>query len=116
MRTVLNKKYFLDGMLIVFSVLFTLFINKLAENVKISNDKKIALENVKNELQRNAAVLHEWIIIHKDVRNKISNLVEGKNDSLKTELLKFNYLNIGLLTDGRSLVSNNLSKTALGNS
>ena len=44
------KKYFSEGFLIVFSVLFALFINGVSEDLKIKRQKLIALDNIKTEL------------------------------------------------------------------
>ena len=44
------KKYFGEGLLIVFSVLFALFINKTYEDAKINKDKNNALKQIKAEL------------------------------------------------------------------
>jgi hypothetical protein len=111
-NVIFNKKYFLDGLLIMFSVLFALFINKTAENLKLSGDKKVAMENIVKELQQNTLLLEEWITLHVEVRDRIESVISGKDDSLKSKLLKYDHLNIGLLTDGKSLVSAVFSKTA----
>lgn len=106
------KKYLGEGFLIVFSVLFALFINKLAEDQKTSNKKQVALESIEKELDDNATILKEWKEQHTDIRERIGAIIEGKNDSLKNELLKYPYLNLGVLTDGESLIGEILTSTA----
>lgn len=110
--TVFSKRYFLDGLLIVFSVLFALFINKVAENIQIANEKDIAIENIKKEIQRNAEILENWHILHSEIRDRITTVIEGENDSLREALLNYKYLEIGVLTNHQSLIDANLSNTA----
>ncbi len=54
------KKYLADSILIVFSVLFALFINKVYDDHKTEQRKLIALESIQKELTRNNAILTEW--------------------------------------------------------
>ncbi len=112
MKFNINKKYFADGALIVFSVLFALFINKIAENFQTNNKKEIAQENIKYELNENSKILKEWMELHNDVEKKIKEILDGENDSLKNKLLQYKYFNLGLLTEGKSLANSNLTNTA----
>ena len=59
------KKYFLEGSLIVFSVLFALFINKLYSDYQTSQKKEVALESIKKELMRNDSILQNWYYYQK---------------------------------------------------
>lgn len=106
------KKYLLEGALIIFSVLFALFINKLFDDYQINQKKNIALKSIEKELYRNQNILQSWKTKHTAIRNRISGIIEGKNDSLKTELKKYNYLNLGILTDNESLIDAVLTNTA----
>lgn len=106
------KKYLVEGLLIVFSVLFALFINKLFDDYKTTQKKTIAIESIEKELERNSEILDHWKEQHTKIRNRITQIIEGKNDSLKTELLKYEYLNIGILTNNQSLIDNILTNTA----
>ncbi|MCH2084151.1 MAG: hypothetical protein MK226_17270 [Saprospiraceae bacterium] len=106
------KKYLVDGLLIVFSVLFALFINKLAESTKINKQKKIAIESIQKELYRNAGIVNDWYPRHKATMEKINDIVEGRNDSLKNEFLKYQFLNLALLTEDESLMDAFLTNTA----
>ena len=106
------KKYLVDGLLIVFSVLFALFINKLAESTKINKQKKIAIESIQKELYRNAGIVNDWYPRHKATMVRINDVLEGRNDSLKNEFLKYQFLNLALLTEDESLMDAFLTNTA----
>jgi len=106
------KKYFAEGLLIVFSVLFALFINKLFDDYKTNKNKAIAIEGIQKELFRNSEILKNWKEHHTGTRNRISEIIAGKNDSLKAELLKYEYLNMGILTNNQSLIDDILTNTA----
>lgn len=106
------KKYLWDGLLIVFSVLFALFINKTFEAGKTRQKKKIALESIIKELNSNQANLELWKNKHVAIRNTISAVIDGQADSIKAELKKYNYLNLGVLTHNESLIDAVLIKTA----
>ncbi len=106
------KKYLAESLLIVFSVLFALFINKLFDDYKTNEKKTTALESIEKELYRNSVILSDWKEHHIKIRNRITEIVEGRNDSLKTELLKYEFLNIGVLTNNKSLIDDILTNTA----
>jgi len=107
-----RNKYFGEGLLIVFSVLFALFINKMFDDLQIKKKKNIAIDSIAGELYRNEAILKNWKKKHIEVRDRISKMIEGENDSLKTELRKYNFLNMGVLTDNESLFDALLTNTA----
>ncbi len=106
------KKYIGEGFLIVFSVLFALFINKTFEGYKINEKKAIAKESITRELYRNRAILKNWKEKHVEIRDIISSTIRGEADSIKVELQKYNYLNLGVLTDDESLIDAILTRTA----
>ncbi len=106
------KKHFAEGLLIVFSVLFALFINKLYDNYQTWKKKEIAMESIAKELQRNETILKDWEERHARIDENLNQLIEGKKDSLKGEMKKLDYFNIGLLTENRSLVDDVLTSTA----
>lgn len=106
------KNYFAEGLLIVFSVLFALFINKLFDDYKTNKKKTIAIESIQKELYRNSSILGNWKERHIKIRNRITEIVEGRNDSLKAEILKNEFLNLGLLTNNESLIDAILTSTA----
>lgn len=106
------KKYFTEGLLIVFSVLFALLINKLFDDYKTNQKKIIAIESIQKELYRNRSILETWKAHHIEIRNRITSVVAGENDSLKAELKKYEYLNLGVLTNDKSIVDAIITNTA----
>ncbi|QNL20707.1 hypothetical protein HZR84_01665 [Hyphobacterium sp. CCMP332] len=106
------KKYLAEGFLIVFSVLFALFINQLVEDYKTKKRKIIALESIHKELVQNEEILTKWRDKHVEIRNRISSIMSGEMDSLKIELMQYDYLNLGVLTNNESLIDAILTSTA----
>ncbi len=106
------KKYLAEGFLIVFSVLFALFINKMYDDHQTQKKKNIALAGIVQELHRNKAILAAWKSRHEKIRDRISGVIEGRGDSLRAELKQYDYLNLGILTNGESLVDDILTSTA----
>ena len=106
------KKYLAEGFLIVFSVLFALFINKLFDDYKTLQKKEVAIESIKKELNRNALIVKDWKAKHITIRDRIVSINNGKNDSIKSELRKNKYFDLGVLTNQESLIDNTLTKTA----
>ena len=93
------KKYFGEGLLIVFSVLFALFINKAFEHYKTIEKKDIAKESIIKELYQNQSILSKWKDRHIEIRDRISSVINGEADSIKIELRKYEYLKLGILTN-----------------
>ena len=106
------KKYFSDGLLIVFSVLFALFINKTFDKIQTNKKKRVAQESIIKELYRNQAILKNWKQSHIKMRDRITNIIGGKEDSLKMKLAASDYLDLGLLTNNESLIDAFLTNTA----
>ena len=106
------KSFLAEGLLIVFSVLFALLISKLYEDSKIQHKKEIALESIEKELQQNANIIKRWKDRHGVIRDRITDLIEGRNDSLKQAMQKYQYLNLGLLTENEALINSILTNTA----
>ena len=106
------RDYFLEGFLIVFSVLFALFIENYVENVKMQQQKKLALERIKMELKRNSKILSEWISLHQKISDRLAKSSSAENDSLKNALSKYNSFDFGVLSDGQQLVNTVLTNTA----
>ena len=106
------RRYFGEGSLIIFSVLFALFINKGFESYQTHRQKRVALESIRKELYRNQAIMVRWKDKHLAIRDRITDLTNGRNDSLKSELARYDYLNLGLLTDDESLIDAFLTNTA----
>lgn len=106
------RKYFIEAALIIFSVLFALFINKLFDSYKTNKQKEIALESITREIEKNSAILYSWNEHHLKIHNRISNIIEKSDDSLRIELLKNKSFNIGILTENKSVIDAVLTATA----
>ncbi|WP_421889895.1 hypothetical protein [Marinoscillum sp.] len=106
------KKYFADGLLIVFSVLFALLINKLYTDYQTNQKKEFALKSIKQELEQNLTIVQTWKERHSAIRNRLSDLNEGKTDTLKQQLQQYPFFNFGVLTDGQSLINEIMINTA----
>lgn len=106
------KKYIGEGILIVFSVLFALFINRIAENRDLEKRKQTALTSIRQERYRNSGIMQSWRDQHSQIQAKLDSLLAGQKDSLLQLLAQQDYLDLGLLTDQQSLVAAVLSDTA----
>lgn len=106
------KKYIIEAVLIIFSVLFALFINKLFESYKTNNEKKIALESIFKEIERNSEILGNWNEHHVKIHGRITSVIKGTNDSLRMKLLKYPSFNIDVLTENKSFIKEILTNTA----
>lgn len=106
------KKYLAEGFLIVFSVLFALFINKLFDDYKTLQKKEVAMDSIKKELNRNALIVKDWKTRHDIIRDRLVSINNGNNDSIKRELLRNKYFDLGIITNHESLIDNTLTKTA----
>lgn len=106
------KTYIAEGALIIFSVLFALFINKLFDDYKTRQTKEIALESINKEIRRNHSIIEKWKVKHTGVLDRIKSIVDGRNDSIKEELMKNSYLDLFILTNQQSLIDEFLTNTA----
>lgn len=106
------RKYLAEGLLIIFSVLFALFINKLFDDYKTAQKKQVALTGIEKELYRNQAILKRWKENHIEIRDRIRAVIDGNADSLRTELRKYDHLNLAILTNNKSLIDAILVNTA----
>lgn len=106
------KQYLGEGLLIVFSVLFALFINKAFEDYKTNQKKNIAKESITKELYGNQVILNKWKEKHLVISNRISSMIENQEDSLNVELKKYDYFNLMVLTNHEALINAFLSNTA----
>ncbi|HAA12421.1 MAG TPA: hypothetical protein DCE41_12275 [Cytophagales bacterium] len=106
------KKYVAEGLLIIFSVLFALFINQWFDDYQTHRRKEVALESIQSELYRNRSILASWKEHHMAIRDRITGVLEGRNDSLLVALTQKNFLDLGLLTNNESLVDAVLTHTA----
>jgi hypothetical protein len=72
------KKYLAEGTLIIFSVLFALFINKLFDDYQTNQKKVAALESIEQELLRNQSILKNWKEKHIAIRDRIYPFLKEK--------------------------------------
>lgn len=105
-------KFIFEGLLIILSVLFALFINRMAENAKTEKKKNIAIERITKELYRNEAILKTFKEEHKLVLDRISSIIYNPQDTIKEKLFKYDYFNLGIPTDNKPLVNAILTNTA----
>lgn len=106
------KKYFFEGILIVFSVLFALFIDNYAQRLKVEKQKNLAIERLKLELAQNQKIAKGWLVHHGKILERIRNLMKLSKDSLRKEFSKDNHLTFELLTDSKAFHNDLLSSTA----
>ena len=106
------KNYLFESILIVFSVMLALFLNQVVENINTTKQKEKAIERISTELERNLAVLENWIDIHNNMKNRTEQIIAGESDSLKQQLLEQPNFNLILLTGGQSIIDSNLSSSA----
>ena len=106
------NKYFVEGLLIVFSVLFALFIDKMYDDYLLSQKREIALQSVIKELQKNQSLLQDWNLRHTVIQDRISAILENKQPELKAALEQERFLQLGVLTNNQSLADSMLSVTA----
>lgn len=106
------KRYLGEGLLIVFSVLFALFINKLVDDSKTQDKKEIAISGISNELYRNQAIIQRWKKHHISIQNRTDELLKGKKTDLRDSLESYEYLNLSLLTNEQSFVDAIITNTA----
>ena len=106
------QTYLAEGLLIVFSVLFALFINKLFDDYKTKQRMEVALDSIVREVERNEGVVQEWKKKHIAIRERISSMTNGENDSIIQALQAQPFFDLGILTNAESLIDNTLTKTA----
>ena len=107
-----TKKHFVDGILIVFSVLFALFINKTAENYKITQKKEIAVESIHKELYRNYWTIKSWNEDHLAVIQRLDSLTNGLKPELEQELKQADFFDLRPLLDKSGLINSMLISSA----
>lgn len=106
------KKYLAESALIVFSVLFALFINQLAQNYALEERKQVALTSIKEELRSNLEIVSKWNEDHSRAFEKVEKLSAGENNSLKENLYADGHIQVFELTDDKPIVSSIPTNTA----
>lgn len=107
-----TKKLFIEGLLIVFSVLFALFISQMVENQKARAQKEQALDYIYQELESNRGVLKRWVWKHGKIRDNLRQMVSDPDDSLRQILRSSETLDFGVISGGESLIDALLTETA----
>ena len=93
----------LEGGLIVFSVLFALFIDRIADIVKTNQQKTTSLTRIHKELARNDSLVGELVVLHQSVVQNLNSAVANKSDTLRLQIARDGYVEYRLLAGGRSL-------------
>ncbi|HZL10494.1 MAG TPA: hypothetical protein VFC65_10880 [Prolixibacteraceae bacterium] len=106
------KKYLGEGLLIVFSVLFALFINKTYEDARTNRYKNNAIKQIKAELLDNQKILIDWMADHNAILENLKNLIESKNDSIQLLAKNKRYLPIQVILNNKNLMDKPLSNSA----
>jgi hypothetical protein len=106
------KDYFYQAILIIFSVLFALLINRYTENLKIKKQKNIALESIRQELKNNYIILTDWQERHEEILLHTQKLLKLPDDSLQKLIFSTGSFNFGAMTGGKSLLDDIPSSTS----
>lgn len=107
-----TRKLFVDGALIVFSVLFALFISQIVENQKAKREKEKVLDYIYQELSDNSFILSRWIQKHGRIRDRLRNMVQNEEDSVRKRLVAGGRINFEIITNGEVLIDALLTETA----
>ncbi|MCE7993340.1 MAG: hypothetical protein HEP71_15245 [Roseivirga sp.] len=92
------KRLTREGLMIVFSVLFALFISQLVDDNKTRRQKDQALDHIFKELETNKGTLERWIAKHGKIESDISRMIEDPNDSMRLVLTQSPRLDFGVIT------------------
>lgn len=106
------KKTLIEGLLIVFSVLFALFIDKMYDDYLLAQKKNIALQSVHKELRENQDLMQDWNQRHLAVQDRITAILDNKKPALKAALENESFLELSVLTGNQSLADSMPSDTA----
>jgi hypothetical protein len=105
-------KLLIESGLIVFSVLFALFIDRMASNAKTNEQKRTALARIHQELSENDKLIREMITLHDKVIQRLNAAISSQNDTLRQQIAKDGYLDYRLLAKGKSLFPRYPSRTS----
>ena len=96
----------------MFSVLFALLINKIAEDAQTNSYKANALEQIRAELEGNQTVLEDWMAAHSAIVNNLGRLIEGPVDSLQLLVARGDYVPMHVIFHEQSLIEQPLANSA----
>jgi hypothetical protein len=102
----------MDAVLIVFSVLLALTIDKAVEAWQIRKQKNAARSAIMTELGRNEKLVQALLTNHREILARIEQIESDENDSTRIKLLSKKHFDVWVLTDGKSLAPEFASHTA----
>ena len=105
-------KLLIESGLIVFSVLFALFIDRMAANTKTNEQKRTALARIHQELSANEKLFREMITLHDEVIQNLNAAISRQNDTVRQQIVKDGYLDYRILANGKSLFPQYPSSTS----
>jgi hypothetical protein len=105
-------KLLVQSGLIVFSVLFALFIDRIAANIKTNEQKNAALARIQMELSENEKLIGKMISLHDEVIQRLNAAIKDPNDTIILTIAAEGYLDYRLLARGESLFPRYPSRTA----
>lgn len=87
-----NKRYFIEGFLIVFSVLLALFLNEIRNNWQEDRQTKELINNVRAEILQNKATVRA----HYDYLTVVIHNIDSAllNENYKAELFEYGFFNL----------------------
>lgn len=103
-------KYTKDAVLIVFSILLALMIDKSVETWQTRNRENDARAAIQQELSRNEEIVRSMFDIHLDILKRIDSLME--NESLRKALKTKSFFDFAVVTGKQSIAPEFASNTA----
>ena len=83
----------IESGLIVFSVLFALFIDRMAAKARTNEQKRTALARIHQELSENEMLIRKMVTLHAEVIQSLTAAMQNRNDTLRRQVAKDGYLN-----------------------
>lgn len=105
-------KLLIESSPIVFSVLFALFIDRMAANARTNEQKRTALARIHQELSENEKLIREMVTLHAEVIQSLNAAMQRKDDTVRRQVVKDGYLDYRLLAKGKSLFPRYPSSTS----
>lgn len=105
-------KHAIEALMIVFSVLVALGINKTVEVWQTRKQTETARTAIRKELERNEELVRWMVNKHEKVLKHITDIESGKNDSLKARLLSGKHFDFWVLTENETIAPEFASNTA----
>lgn len=106
------RRLTIEGLMIVFSVLFALFISQLADNRKVRLQKEQAIDYIYRELKDNKEILERWAVKHQKVKDRLSRMIQNPLDSSRMTIFAEDQPDYSVITGGESLIDAFLGNTA----